>query len=384
MDRSFAFSVPTNVQFGWGASQAVVSALPPETKSVALLRGKQAQGAHSIRQALDRYAVSRVEVICSGEPSFASVNAAVNQLGQHKIEAVIAVGGGSVIDAGKVVAFCLGRRLALGSDFSEVPTALLSKAAPIPSIAIPTTAGTGAEVTANAVLDIPERQAKVSLRGRALFPSAALVDPDLLKSAPDSVLLYSGLDAVVQTIEAYTSCAATPFSDALTEPNITLGIKALQQIMAGNAPDRAWQDMAWVSLTSGMALANGGLGAAHGIASILGGRYAAPHGALCGRLLAPVLRKNLEVAADGTMAAKRLSACLSHIHAGFGKVPHGDDLSGLEDWQERHVLPRLRTLGVQQEDIQSIAEASATASSSKKNAVALTPHDFADILRRAL
>lgn len=380
---SFSFSVPTVVRFGAGVSDDVASALPRGTRRVALVRGAKGLAAETVRAMLEQAGIYCVDVTCAREPSVASVNSAVEAVKGEGPQAVVAIGGGSVIDTGKALAFCLGHDLTLSSDISEVPDSLLSRSGPVPCIALPTTAGTGAEVTANSVLDIPELQAKVSLRGKALFPTAALVDPNLLKTAPASVLLSSGLDAVVQTIEAYTSCAATPFSDALTEPNITRGMEALQLIVAGDAPDSAWHDMAWVSVSSGVALANGGLGAAHGIASVLGGRYAAPHGALCGRLLVPVLQKNLRNASPDTTVAMRLLECVTQISEAFPSERNQDVLSGLEAWLDRRALPRLREFGIELSNIPTIADASCSASSSKKNPVALTQADYEEILRDA-
>ncbi|MEM6578088.1 MAG: iron-containing alcohol dehydrogenase [Pseudomonadota bacterium] len=383
LDKAFNVTVPTAIRFGCGVSAEIVPALPDRTRRVALLRGTRALAADGVRDALARGNVSHREVICSGEPSVATVNDAVGQLAHDNIDAVISVGGGSVIDTGKAVAFCLGHKRSLSKGLSDEPASLLSRPGPTVCIAIPTTAGTGAEVTANAVLDIPERHAKVSLRGRALFPTAAFVDPDLLKSAPTSVLLASGMDAIVQTIEAYTSNAATPFSDALTALNIPLGIRALQHILAGDPPALAWQDLAWTSLTSGIALANGGLGAAHGIASIIGGRYAAPHGALCGRLLVPVLRQNIKSAASDS-AAQKLRQCAAHLSEAFPPAPDTELFSGFEAWQERQGLARLKDYGVRADDLPSIAQDSASASSSRKNAVSLKPDEFLDILKDAL
>lgn len=371
------------MHFGWGTSKTIARALPRDIQRVALLRGVKGLPAHSIRQKLEDVGLTIAEVVCEGEPSVISVIRAVEDLSNQDVQCVVAVGGGSVIDAGKAIAFCLGKNIKLSSDFGTVPAADLSEPGPIPCIAVPTTAGTGAEVTANAVLEIPERDAKVSLRGRALFPDVALVDPALLKSAPRSVVLASGLDAVVQTIEAYTSCAANPFSDALTAPNIELGLKALKQVLEPEPSDKYWEDLAWVSVTSGLALANSGLGAAHGIASILGGRYKAPHGALCGRLLVPVLRKNLEKAEPESVPAGKIQACITRIGEAFSEFSDEDWLASLETWQSLKGLPRLRDFDVQQEDFPSVADASAEASSSKKNAVPLTPRDFVEVLELA-
>ena len=383
MNQPFSFSVPTIVRFGNGVSDRVAEALPAGTKRVALLRGASGIAAASVREALQQSGLSVEEVTCGKEPSVASVNATVAALADGPIDAVVACGGGAVLDSGKAVAFCLSHGLHLTEDFASVPQHLLDMAAAVPCIAVPTTAGTGAEVTANAVLEIPSKQAKVSLRGLALFPAIALVDPTLLRSAPANTVLSSGLDAIVQTIESYTSCAATPFSDALTRPNISLGLAALRAVLSGGDDD-AWSNMAWVSLTSGMALANSGLGAAHGAASVLGGRYGAPHGALCGRLLVPVLRQNLAVAGQGADIHARLSECVLAISDAFTPVPGGDGMSGLEAWQEAQGLPRLAAFGVETSDIEALAEQSASASSSRKNGVPLTASDHAAILTAAL
>lgn len=383
MDQVFGISVPTLVRFGDGVSAELSGVLPSGTKRVAVLRGARGVAAVPLVAGLREQGFAVTEVPCAGEPSVASVNAALDALTGQGIEAVVACGGGAVLDSGKAVAFCLGHGLRLTEDFSDISAPLLAGPAPLPFIAIPTTAGTGAEVTANAVLEIPSQQAKISLRGRALFPTVALVDPTLLPSAPAATILSSGLDAVVQTIEAYTSCAATPFSDALTTPNIHLGLRALRDVVeTGEAA--AWRRLAWVSLSSGMALANSGLGAAHGLASVLGGRYGAPHGVLCGRFLIPTLRQNASVAVPGSEVHRRLEACASAIAEVFPPARGGDALSGLEAWQDAQGLVRLSSFGVQEAEIDALAVQSAAASSSKKNAVVLGDADFAAILRASL
>ncbi len=383
MEAPFSFYVPTQVMFGDGVSQNVCDVLPDNASNVALLRGARGVASEPIVALLEARGLSVHQLACSGEPSVASINDAVAALAGQTVDALIACGGGSVIDSAKAVAFCLGHGIHLTDDFSEVPATPLSMPGPFPLIAIPTTAGTGAEVTANAVLDIPSKRAKVSLRGRALVPSNALVDPHLLSSAPRQTVLSSGLDAIVQTIEAYTSCAATPFSDALTEPNIARGLQALKTVLETGDPS-AWRDLAWVSLASGVALANSGLGAAHGAASILGGRYGAPHGALCGRLLIPVLRQNFTRSEAGSETAMRVQTCVNTIARVFPPLADKDSLSGLEAWQDAQGLPRLSAMGVEETALPELAELSAEASSSKKNAVPLAVEDYETILRSAL
>lgn len=382
MPRSFSFHVPTQVEFGAGASAKILTSLKESERRVALIRGASGRAAQSVTSLLERNNLLACQVTCPSEPTVSSVNEAISRLINENINVIVACGGGSVIDAGKAVSFCLGHRITLTGNFADVSQNHLNQPSPIRCVAIPTTAGTGAEVTANAVIGIPEKQAKVSLRGRGLCPALALVDPELLRSAPKETVLSAGLDAVVQTIESYSSCVATPFSDAMTEPNIIRGLKALKTVLAKDDKN-AWNDLAWVSLTSGLALANSGLGAAHGIASVLGGRYGAPHGALCGRLLIPVLRQNTASCQPGTATARRLALCRTAIADVFQPEPGNDELSGLTSWIDKLGLPKLRHLGIGEREFDDLAKLSASASSSKKNAVSLTVEDYRSILRAA-
>ena len=235
----------------------------------------------------------------TSEPSVAPVNSALHEIIGAQRSAVIACGRGSVLDTAKALRFCLELGSELPEDIGTIDQASLESSAKILLVTIPTTAGTGAEVTSNAALGLTG--SKASLRGRRLFPSVALVDPTLFASAPKAVVVGAGLDALTQTIEAYTSRLASPFTDSITEPNFRLGAQALRKV-AERGDEEAWTQMGWVSLSSGIALANGGLGAAHGLAAVLGGRYDAPHGLLCGRLLGPVLGKNRSSAEIGSDA----------------------------------------------------------------------------------
>ena len=346
-----------------------------------MIRGAGGLAAKPVREHLKHLTIT--EIICAAEPSVAAINAHLEGFGPHVADVVIACGGGAVIDTGKAIAFCMAHGLRLTDDFTQISAQSLAQPCPIPLIVLPTTAGTGAEVTSNAVLDVPSKRAKISLRGRALFPYAALVDSTLISSAPPHVLLYSGLDAVTQIIEAYTSNAATPFSDALTEPNVARGLCALRGVVERGCPD-AMADMGWVSLASGLALANAGLGAAHGLASVVGGRYAAPHGALCGRFLTPVLRQNRANAVAGSETHRRLEMCCAKIASVFTPLISEDDLSGLDAWLKCRQLPRLADFNVATDDCDGLAQEALHASSSRKNAVPLTKAHFLEILEDAL
>jgi hypothetical protein len=380
---SFNISCPTLVRFGAGVSADLASLLPAGSRRVTLIRGGGGIPSKPIREQLKQLNLTITEVGCGAEPSVKSINDLLGDMEPKAADVVIACGGGAVIDTGKAIAFCMAHGLRLTDDFSEVSVDLLRQPCPIPLIVLPTTAGTGAEVTSNAVLDVPSRRAKISLRGRALFPHAALVDPSLMSGAPAPVVLNSGLDAITQIIEAYTSVAATAFSDALTAPNVERGLYALRDVVEQACPN-AMINMAWISLASGLALVNSGLGAAHGLASVVGARYAAPHGALCGRFLIPVLRQNRANADAGSEVERRLDICCAAIASVFPPKDGKDDLSGLDDWLQSQRLPRLADFSATNDDFDGLADQALLASSSQKNAVALEKMHFIKILEDAL
>ena len=252
-------------------------------------------------------------------------------------------------------------------------------AAPLPFIAIPTTAGTGAEATKNAVIGLPDHGRKVSLRDDRMLARLAIVDPALTDGCPRGITLASGLDAVTQVIEPYVSCKATPFTDALTRPAIPRGLAALRRLMEGEDP-AARDDLAWVSLCGGLALANAGLGAVHGLAGVIGGTTSAAHGAICGALLGPVVGMN-RARASGTARA-RLDEVCALIAAEFGGTPL-DAPCVLADWARNAGLPGLAAQGLAERDHSAVAAAALGSSSMRGNPVELQINDLVAILTQA-
>ncbi|KCV82430.1 iron-containing alcohol dehydrogenase [Actibacterium atlanticum] len=378
----FSISLPTRVQFGDGQRTALVRHLPKAEGVVAFVRGQSGAASNEVSKDLRNHGFVLNEVICPKEPTVASVNNAVRSLEGLNVVAVVACGGGSVLDTGKALKLCLSAGVSLSDDLSNVPESVLERSWPLPLIAVPTTAGTGAEVTANAVLGLPSAQTKLSLRGLALCPDVALVDPLLLQGAPVNVLLHAALDAVVQSIEAFCSSHATPFTDGLVASNLELSLRAMRSVQDTNATGPR-RNLAWTALCSGIALANGGLGAVHGLASVLGGRYDAPHGALCGRLLAPVLRRNLAKTAPGSVNHVKIDHCVEAIGQVYPPHAGADELSGFEAWLAANNLPRLRAFGLRKQDFEDISAKAIAASSSRKNPVTLEAEDFQIILDAA-
>jgi alcohol dehydrogenase class IV len=253
---------------------------------------------------------------------------------------------------------------------------------PVPFIAIPTTAGTGSEVTRNAVIAVPEQRVKVSLRSPLMLAKIALVDSELTYSLPPEVTASTGMDALCQVIEPYTSRRANPITDLYCREGIRRGSHSLLRAYHDGKDSTAREDMAFTSLMGGLALANSGLGAAHGFAGVIGGMYAAPHGALCAALLPPVVGVNARALAQrepGNLALARYAeiagVVLNDKDAGI------DDLvRWLEDLRSQLDIPRLGAYGIYASEVEEIVAKSAVSSSMKANPIQLTKEELEEIL----
>ena len=355
------------VVFGRGRAIEAAKAIRAHGTRVLLLRGGHA-GADRLAEDLRELGAEVEEVRQKGEPVLDDLDAVVARGREMRAEVVAALGGGSVIDMAKAAAALIPAPGGAMRHLEVVGEGHPLEAAPLPFIALPTTAGTGAEVTKNAVIGVPSHGRKVSLRDDRMLADLAIIDPALTDDAPREVTLASGLDAVTQVIEPYLSCRATPFTDALCRDAIPRGLAALSRLMRAEEA-QARDDLALTSLFGGLALANAGLGAVHGFAGVLGGRTGAPHGALCGRLLPGVLRANAEAVAGQGGDTARHGEVAGWIGMALGE--DGDSLDTLEAWIDACGLPRLGAMGVAAADIPDLAEASRGSSSMRGNPVAL-------------
>ena len=316
----------------------------------------------------------------SGEPDLPGLMAARATLAPFAPDVILALGGGATIDLAKALAALLPASGDLIRHFEVVGAALPLDAPPLPLIALPTTAGTGAEATKNAVIAIPSHRVKVSLRDDRMMPAVALVDPALTDHCPRAVTLASGLDALTQVIEPYLCTRATPFTDALCRDAIPAALPALMRLM--QAEDQAARDtMARVSLFGGLALANAGLGAVHGFAGPLGGQIGAPHGVICGRLLPEVLAENRAALPAGHPTLSRFAEVERWLAAA---LEASDGIEALRAWINAKNLPRLGALGLTEAGFPAAITAARQASSMKANPVALSDGQLVAILTRAL
>ncbi|WP_210200422.1 iron-containing alcohol dehydrogenase [Cohaesibacter celericrescens] len=382
---SFGFLTAADIRFGRGMALAGVKDLANLGAPLLLVHGSNSKRADWLRLALLDQDIQVQCFAVAGEPDIEMITKGVEQARAGAIAAVVSLGGGSVVDAGKALAALIPATRPMLDHLEVVGQGLPLDVAPLPFAALPTTAGTGAEVTKNAVLSVPEARRKVSLRDSRMLPDIAIVDASLTDNLPRSVTLASGLDAVTQVIEPYLSCKANWLTDALCRDAIPKGLEALATLMQTEAP-AARDALAWTSLAGGLALANAGLGAVHGLAGVLGGVTGGAHGALCGTLLPHVLASNharLHTLAEEAPLLARFDE-VQHWIAAAIDCDHEQAFESLKAWSANLGLPALAQLGLDKEQIPSIASASLVSSSMKGNPVPLSQSDLEGILFAAL
>lgn len=369
----FGFATAGTIRFGRGALAEAAPFAAARARRVLLLRSASVGQADDLAAAL-RHSGDVLELTARGEPDLPGIEASLAAARGFAPDMIIAIGGGAIVDHGKALAALLPARHGAMRYLEVVGEGLPLDSYPLPLVAVPTTAGTGAEVTRNAVIGVPDAGRKVSLRDPRLYPTLALVDPDLLESCPRAVALASGLDAITQVIEPFLSTRANPMTDALCQDAIPRGLAALHALMDSGS-SAAWDDMALTSLFGGLALANAGLGAVHGFAGVIGGRTGAAHGAICGALLGPVLRANHAASAVGSVARDRTQCVKDRITAEFGS------LTDFHAWARGHGLLGLAGLGVEAASHAELAREARLSSSFKANPVDLGVQDLTEILQ---
>ncbi|MCX6030675.1 MAG: iron-containing alcohol dehydrogenase [Chloroflexi bacterium] len=379
----FEFATATRISFGPGTIKGVGSAAREMGRRALVATGRRSGPLLAILQSAG---VDTVTLTVSGEPTTDLARAGTALARETGCDLVIGCGGGSAIDAGKAIAALL----ANGGDpldYLEV----VGRGQPLthpsaPFIAIPTTAGAGAEVTRNAVLASPEHGVKASLRSPFMLPRLAIVDPELTYSLPPDITASTGLDALTQLIEPFTSIRANPLTDALCREGMGCVAHSLRRAYERGNDAVAREEMALASLFGGLALANAGLGAAHGFASVIGGMYTAPHGAVCAAFLPAVMAVNLQAlrARQPQSPVLRRYADVAHILTGRTDAAAEDGIRWVQELSAALRVPALATYGITRADFATLVEKTAVASSTKANPVALTGDELQQILEQAL
>jgi len=338
-----------------------------------------------IAAALKAAGVEAARAAVSGEPTPEKTDTLAGEFRSERIDCVAAVGGGSVIDAGKAVAAMLVHEGSV-EDYLEGVGSKLFDGRRLPFIAVPTTAGTGSEAAKNAVISrVGPAGFKRSLRHDGLMPDAVIIDPELHRSCPPSVTAACGMDAVTQLLEAAIGLKANPLTDALAESGLAAAGRALPAAWRDGADLEARSRMAYAAWLSGVALTNAGLGVVHGFASSVGGRFPIPHGALCGTLVESCLRHTIDrLKEQGEVRAlAKIARAGRHLTGREGR-DLGADLDALlgllGEWARTFRLPRLGAFGMTEADIPALAANTGC----KDNPVHLPPSDLEEILRERL
>jgi alcohol dehydrogenase class IV len=376
----FEFATATRIVFGEGAAATL-----PE-----LVRGFGSRpfvvtGSSRERAAWLVSALSAETLAVPGEPTVDLIRDGARRVREAACDVVVALGGGSAIDAGKAIA-CVATNGGEPLDFLEVVgKGRAIETAPLPFIAVPTTAGTGSEVTRNAVLASPEHGVKASLRSPMMLPRVALVDPELTYALPPTVTAYTGLDALTQLIEPYVSARANPLVDALCIEGIGRVAGALGRVYRDGMDREARRDMALASLFGGLALANAGLGVVHGFAAPLGGSWDAPHGALCAALLPHGMAANIAALRARTPAHPSLEryAAIARLLTGCKQATAEDGVEWVRALSADLNIPALRTWGIAQADLPAVVEKAAHASSMQANPLQLTGEELLAVVSAA-
>ena len=380
MSQAFSLLTPREILFGRGHIAQLNERASKLGSRALVVHGKNPDRLSGVLDSLTSVGVIQTLSIAK-EPDLPPLLTAINEGKALGIDLVIGIGGGSVMDSAKVLAAMLPSDSNLMSHLEVVGDGLPLTARRLPLILVPTTSGTGAEVTRNAVIDVPDAQRKVSLRDARLLPDLALLDPALTDHCPRHVTLHSGLDAVTQVIEPYLSSRATVFTDMLCREAIPLGLRALKQLMERES-ENARDDMARVSLFGGLALANSGLGVVHGIAGPLGGVCGAPHGAICGALLPAGIAANQQHS-DSVELTARIEQVIAWIAEVFDTHPD-TVLADFRRWIVESGLQGLSALGVTEAHVVATAESAASSSSMKANPVVLPVATVEAVMRQSL
>jgi alcohol dehydrogenase class IV len=382
----FEFATATRIIFGAGKLREIGSLIKESGKRALVTTGRTIDRAQPLRALLDAAGISSATFPVAGEPTIDIVTRGAQFATAEQCDVVVGFGGGSAIDAGKAIAALMTNE---GDIFDYVEVIGRGKAlvkAPLPFIAIPTTAGTGTEVTRNAVLASPEHRVKVSLRGLLLLPKVALVDPELTCNLPPAITASTGLDALTQLIEPFVSCRANPLTDALCREGMKRAARSLRRAFDDGTDKAAREDMALASLFGGIALANAGLGAVHGFAAPIGGMFSAPHGAVCAALLPHVMEVNvraLRQRAPGSESLQRFDE-VARILTNKLNATAVNGIAWVRELCAALKIPRLGSYGITADHSLELVERAAVASSMKANPIVLTQEELKEILMRAL
>jgi alcohol dehydrogenase class IV len=386
VDMQFEFATGGRILFGLGVLQRLGDFLDVLGPRVLVVAGSDPNRSKPVSELVAKRGVAQIEFRIAGEPTIGLIDRGIRLARSSNATGVIGFGGGSVIDSAKAIAGLTTNHGDISDYLEVIGKGKTLEVSALPLCAIPTTAGTGAEVTKNAVLGSPEHRMKASLRSPFLLPRLVLVDPETTVPLPPAVTASTGMDALTQLIEPYVSVRANPITDALCLSGMTRVAQGLSRAFHDGHDRSARADMALASLLGGMALANAGLGAAHGFAAPIGAMFDAPHGAICAALLPHVMDMNIRALRRRIPESDALRR-YDFLGPLLTKIPTAkadDAVRWVRDLcRTLHVKP-LGVFGIRDQDTEELVEKAQQANSMKANPISLDVEELTEILRAAL
>ena len=381
----FEFATASRIIFGQGTVKEVAPMASKMGNCALLVTGRNVERAGPLSGSLKNTGMKIVTFSVSDEPTIELTIEGVELARQNASDIVIGMGGGSVIDTAKAIAALLTNSGDI-IDYLEVIGRGKTLSRPsAPCIAIPTTAGTGAEVTKNAVLTSQEHKVKVSLRSPTMLPDLAIVDPELTYSMPPSLTASTGLDALTQVLEPFVSVKSNPLTDAICIEGLKRAARSLHRAFKDGSDTRAREDMAIVSLFGGLTLANSKLGAVHGIAGPMGGMFPVPHGVICARLLPFVVEVNVRALQRHNSQQYLLRYDqVAQVLTGKSNAKAEEGIARIHDLCDALDIPGLSDFGITEDHFPDLIARSKKASSMKGNPVNLTDEELTEILQKAV
>lgn len=378
----FSLRTPAEILFGPGEARRVAEVVSRYGKRVFLVTGSSSLERTGFLDSMSALSFERYKI--SGEPEVAGVDEGARRCREADADVVLAVGGGSALDTAKAVSAMATNDGSVLDYLEGVGAGRPVAHPPLPFIAVPTTAGSGSEATKNAVIRVPEKRVKRSIRHDLLLPRVAIVDPELSGNAPRDVAASAGLDALTHLIESYVSNNAQPTTDALALPGIRLAARGLKALASGRADADSREAMALASLWGGITLANAGLGAVHGIVAPLGGRCAIAHGIGCACLLVETVHMNIKALREREPENPALSR-YAEIASAFLPGNRNPESVGtsLASLRRDLGIPTLSRYGVKKEDVAPLVRDS-RGSSMKYNPIVLTDEELEQIVTASI
>jgi len=382
----FEFATGGRIVFGSGIIQRLGELLSGFGPKVLVVSGRDPGRRRALTEQLDLVGLERVEFPVGGEPTIELIDRGVQLARTAGVTGIIGFGGGSVMDSAKAIAGLTTNQGEILDYLEVIGKAKPLKTKALPLCAMPTTAGTGAEVTKNAVLGSPQHRVKVSLRSPILLPQLVLIDPQVTVPLPPDVTAFTGMDALTQLVEPYVSVRANPITDAFCLSGITRAVEGLPGAFHNGQDLSARTDMSLASLLGGMALANAGLGAVHGFAAPIGGMFEAPHGAICAALLPHAMEVNIQALrrrAPESDALRRYDV-LGSLFTRKSNAKADDAVRWVHDLCRTLKVAKLGQFGIRDVDVEILVEKAQQANSMKANPIVLSADELAAILRAAL